>query len=138
MKIQSLVLSSALSLAMVLTPVMAATNGGMSGDMATMHAHMQSMQTEMAQIHAIKDPAARKAAMQKHMQGMMGMMKGMEGMDHGKMMAGSDAQDIAYLSQRVDLLQDMVNQMVQSRAASYGIYPDGLSSSLSDEEYQGK
>ena len=92
----------------------------------------------MAQIRAIKDPAARKAAMQKHMQGMMGMMQGMEGMDHGKMMAGSDHQDIVYLNQRVDLLQDTINQMVQSRAASYGIYPDGLSASLSDEEYKEK
>ena len=136
MKIQTLILSTAL----ILAPVLASTASaeGMSGDMSKMQAHMQSMQTEMAQIRAIKDPTARKAAMQKHMQGMMGMMQGMDGMDHSKMMGGADHQDIAYLNQRVDLLQDMVNQMVQSRAASYGIYPDGLSSSLSDEEYQGK
>lgn len=132
MKIQSLILSTAL----VLAPSFASAQ--MSGDMAKMQAHMQSMQTEMAQIRAIKDPTARKAAMQKHMQGMVSMMQGMQGMNHGKMMAGSDHQDIAYLSQRVDLLQNMVNQMVQSRAASYGIYPDALSSALSDEEYKGK
>jgi len=126
MKIKTLVLSTAL----VLTPVFASA-AGMSSDMDTMQAHMKSMQTEMAQIRAIKDPAARKAAMQKHMQGMMSMMQGMQGMDHGN-------QDVAYLNQRVDLLESMVNQMVQSRAASYGIYPDGLGSSLSDEEYKEK
>ena len=135
MKIQTLILSTAL----ILAPTFAVTAGaeGMSSDMSKMQAHMQSMQTEMAQIRAIKDPSARKAAMQKHMEGMMSMMQGMQGMNHSKMMAGSSAQDIAYLNERVDLLQDMINQMVQSRAASYGIYPDALSSSLSDEEYRG-
>ena len=130
MKIQSLLLSTAL----VLTPAFASAAGGHGMDMNKMQAHMQSMQAEMAQIRTIKDPAARKAALEKHMQGMMSMM---QGMGHGKM-AGSESQDIAYLNQRVDLLESMVNQMVQSRAASYGIYPDSLSSSLSDEEYKEK
>jgi len=136
MKINTLILSTAL----VLTPAFAFAAGGhdMGGNMDKMQAHMQSMETEMAQIRAIKDPTARKQAMQKHMQEMMGMMQGMQSMNHGKMMAGSDAQDVAYLAQRVDLLEGMVNQMVQSRAASYGIYPDALSSALSDEEYQEK
>ena len=134
MKIKTLILS----IALVLTPVFAFAAGGHDMNMDKMQAHMKSMETEMAQIRAIKDPTARKAAMQKHMQGMMSMMQGMESMDHGKMMAGSDAQDVAYLNQRVDLLEAMVNQLVQSRAASYGIYPDGMSSALSDEEYKEK
>ena len=136
MKLKTLVLSTAL----VLTPAFASAAGGhdMNANMDKMQAHMKSMETEMAQIRAIKDPTARKEAMQKHMQEMMGMMQGMQGMDHGKMMAGSDTQDVAYLAQRVDLLEAMINQMVQSRAASYGIYPDAMSAALSDEEYKGE
>lgn len=131
MKIKTLVLSAAL----VLTPAFA--SAGQPMNMDQMHAHMKSMEAEMAQIRAIKDPAERKAAMKKHMEQMMGMMQGMQGVEHGKMMAGSVSQDVAYLNDRVDLLEAMVNQMVQSRAASYGIYPDGLSAALSDEEYKG-
>jgi hypothetical protein len=123
--------------AFALTPVLAtAADGHM--DMSKMQAHMQTMEAEMTQIAAIKDPSARKAAMQKHMQGMMSMMAGMKGMDHAKGMGGSGDQQIAYLNERVDMLEAMVNQMVQSRAVSYGIYPDSLSAQLSDEEYKEK
>jgi hypothetical protein len=123
--------------AIALSPVVATAGSGHM-DMSAMQAHMQTMDAEMAKIAAIKDPAARKAAMKKHMEGMMAMMSGMKGMDHAKGMAGSSDQDVAYLSQRVDMLEGMVNQLVQSRAVSYGIYPDALSAQLSDEEYKEK
>lgn len=134
MKIKTLVITTALAL----SPTFAFAGSGHASNMQMMEAHMQSMKGEMAQIRAIKDPTARKQAMQKHMTEMMAMMQGMQGMDHGAMMSGSEGQSIAYLTQRVDLLEGMIGQMVQSRAASYGIYPDGLSSALSDEEYKGK
>lgn len=134
MKMKTIVLSTALALA----PAFASASSGhdVDANMAKMEAHMKAMEGEMQAIRSIKDPTARKQAMENHMQGMMEMMHGMHAMP--VMSGSSDVEQLAYLSKRVDLLQAMMDQMVQSRAASYGVYPGVLGDLLSGEEYKGE
>lgn len=64
------------------------TEKPMSQQMEKMHSHMQTMQQQMKEIKATKDPEKRKALMQQNMQSMRESMMMMGEMDdaQGKMM----------------------------------------------------
>ena len=80
---------------MFASPMLAAHNessmdGPMAQQMEKMHSQMLTMQQQMKEIKATKDPEKRKALMQQHMQSMRdGMMMIGETEDvHGGMMMG--------------------------------------------------
>jgi hypothetical protein len=59
-------------------------SGGMP--MMPMHAHMQKMRSQMAEIHRTKDPDKRDELIESHMENMQSMMKMMHGMREGQSM----------------------------------------------------
>ena len=101
---------------------------GRPADMAEMSAHMDQMQThmkemriEMAEIAQIKDPDKRKARLQKHMQEMAKMMKGMH--DLTPMMTQEETKaHLAMVERRVDLLQELLDQLLKSQMISEGAF----------------
>lgn len=89
-------ISSIAMFMMFASPMLAAQNEPpadqpMAQQMEKMHSHMQTMQQQMKEIKATKNPEKRKALMQQHMQSMhegmmmMGEMDNAQGMMMGKM-----------------------------------------------------
>jgi len=72
-----------------------------------MQANMKRMQEQMAQIRAASDPKERARLMDEHMKTMQESMSKMDGM------MGSDS------SQRMDMMQMMMRQMMEHDAAGH-------------------
>jgi hypothetical protein len=107
---------------------------------AQMQQKIKVMTEEMAKIHATTDPAERQRLMQQHMQSMAGFMQGMHsmgGMGPGMMSGGSSMMNgqtmggmhggpgnadvnarLDRIDQRLDLLTQMVDQLVQHEQAA--------------------
>jgi len=108
--------------------------GGMP--MMPMHAHMQKMRAQMAEIHRTEDPDKRDELIESHMTDMQGMMKMMHGMREGQSMMGQGGMmggQQGYMmgmrtmemmnrqqmmEKRMDMMQMMMDQMMQNQAAS--------------------
>lgn len=86
-----------------------------------MEAHMKEMSKEMDEIHKIKDPYKRKTALQKHMQDMAQMMQKMHEM-RPQMSPSETAAHLQMVEKRVDLLQDLVNQMLKRQMVDEGLF----------------
>lgn len=86
-----------------------------------MESHMKEMSKDMAEIRQIKDPDQRKARLQKHMQGMAKMMQEMHKM-RPEMSPSETAVHLQMVEKRVDLLQDLFNQMLQSQMVDEGLF----------------
>ncbi|MEN8132498.1 MAG: hypothetical protein ABFS45_20420 [Pseudomonadota bacterium] len=86
-----------------------------------MEAHMKDMKKEMAEIRQLKDPDQKKARLQKHMQDMAKMMQEMHKM-RPEMSPSETAAHLQMVEKRVDLLQDLFNQMLQSQLVKEGLF----------------
>ena len=130
---------------MFASPMLAAQNESaadkpMAQQVEKMHSHMQTMQQQMKEIKATKDPEKRKALMQQHMQSMhegmmmMGKMDGAQGkMSQGAMQEKkermSGQQDDAQcqrmqtmehrqegMQERMKMMQMMMQQMMEHQS----------------------
>ncbi|MEN8132500.1 MAG: hypothetical protein ABFS45_20430 [Pseudomonadota bacterium] len=81
-----------------------------------MQAHMQEMRKEMAAIHQLKDSDERETRLRKHLNDMAKMMQEMRKM-RPQMSPKESAVHLQMVEQRVDLLQDLVDQMLKSKMA---------------------
>jgi protein subunit release factor A len=76
-----------------------------------MQAHMQEMRKKMAEIRQIKDSDERKTRLRNHLRDMAKMMQEMR-----KPRPQTEASvHLQMVEKRVDLLQDLVNQMLMSK-----------------------
>jgi len=93
-------------------------SGGMMGNMQT---HMKKMMQQMQEIHEARDPDKRDQLTEEHMQSMQEGMKMMKGMGGGMMMSkgkpmGDDMRTrMDMMEQRIEMIQMMMDQMMQSR-----------------------
>ena len=84
--------------------------------MRQMETHMKAMQTELDAISKIKNPAERRARLQKHLQGMTDMMHQMN--EARPMMTAKEQQaHLKMIEKRLDLLQLMLTQVVETQSA---------------------
>jgi hypothetical protein len=128
---------------MLAAPLVAAQHDSgdkpMAQQMEKMHSHMQTMQEQMKEIKATKDPEKRKALMRKHRQSMHEGMMMMGNMDKGPMSKGgmqkkkqpmSCAEDDtqcqrmqlmensqAAMQERMQMMQMMMQQMMEHQSA---------------------
>lgn len=82
-----------------------------------MAGHMQTMQQQMQQIHASKDPAERKRLMDEHMRSMQGMSSMMSRM--GGPASPDPDQRMQMMEMRMDMMHKMMEQMLQHDAAEH-------------------
>jgi len=90
--------------------------GMMGNEQGMMMQDMQSMQQDMAQIQATKDPAKRQRLLNDHMQKMNGLMRQMQqnpmpGMQGGTMTQQQLNQRQQMMNQRMEMMNQMMNQM---------------------------
>ena len=128
---------------MLAAPLVAAQHDSgdkpMAQQMEKMHSHMQTMQEQMKEIKATKDPEKRKALMRKPRQSMHEGMMMMGNMDKGPMSKGGmqkkkqpmscaedDAQcqrmqsmenSQAAMQERMQMMQMMMQQMMEHQSA---------------------
>ncbi len=94
---------------------------GMSGmaHMEQMETHLKKMDAEMQAINRIMDPKEKRARMQQHLKEMTRMMHNMnENMP--TMSSQEQGLHMQMLEKRLDLLQQMMTQVVDAQAASFG------------------
>jgi hypothetical protein len=94
----------------------------MSAHMDQMQSHLKAMRKEMAEIAQIKDPDEREARLRKHLQEMAKMMKGMRDLTPVMTPAETKAH-LAMVERRVDLLQELVDQILQRDVIAEGTFP---------------
>ncbi len=97
--------------------------------MPIMQEKMKAMQAQMSRLQHAKGPQEKRKLMAEHMLSMQEEMKMMEGMMGGNMMMGSAKaggtmppqmmeERIRTMEQRVDLVQQMLEQMLQQQDAA--------------------
>lgn len=82
-----------------------------------METHMKEMRKEMAEIYQIKDSDERKTRLREHLADMAKMMQEMRKM-RPHMSPPETAAHLQMVDNRLDLLQDLVDQMLKSQMMS--------------------
>lgn len=86
-----------------------------------MEVYMKEMSKDMAEIRLLLDPYERKVRLQRHMQSMAKMMREMHRI-RPKMSPSETAAHLRMVEKRVDMLQYLIDQILQSQMVKEGLF----------------